>query len=176
MITVKVTNKITKFLKFILPCSLVTLLMVNNVTAGPSIKVTPCKILNKKICVNKKAIPKAMQALLPEGTGVITPLKKVLITSGDFSEFPDNEEGTTGIKVPAGVKTTTVCHVTVGGQIECTVLTAFNECPSTMVLYDDSSKSSYECDLDCSGNPSGKPDSQGNCDCDVLYNTCDQLR
>lgn len=137
-------------------------------------KVSPCKILRKNICVSKKAIPKRMREVVPENLNFITPLVKSIITSGDFSEFPDNDEGKTGISVPAGIKTTTVCRITANGKFECTVLSAFNECPSSMIFFDEASKSSYECDLDCaSRNPSGKPDSQGNCDCDVLYNTCE---
>lgn len=140
-------------------------------------KVTPCKIGKKRVCVPIRKVPSSLRTVVPERGGVLTPLQEFPIVAGDFQEFPKQDgETTTGIKVPAGTHTQTVCMITLVGEYKCIVLTAFNDCPGSIPLQDEGSGITYECELDCDNRrPGGDADSEGNCDCDIRQDTCKPL-
>jgi hypothetical protein len=132
-------------------------------------KLKPCKPNTANICVPKARLPKTFRsklALTPD-EGFLTPLEQYpnLESLGSFPE--DNI--TPQVLIPAGTETMTLCRL-VQGKLECTVLTKFKDCPLSISIQDENSGKFYDCELDCGA--STHPDENGNCDCDIKYNTC----
>ena len=138
-------------------------------------KYKPCKPYDTNICVERKSIPKSFRSKLPTDVGqfFLTPLQRYELSS-EFKVPPeDNDPGipVPQILIPAGTETQTYCQI-VGGQMKCTVLSAYKPCPSRFTFFDESG-SPWTCDVDCDvRRPGGDADANGNCDCDIEYNTC----
>lgn len=142
--------------------------------AVPKTKV--CKPYQTEVCVEKKTIPQKFRSKLPATTKFYTPLRRYPITSGSLTDFLNIPSGTPEpqILVPAGVHTTTVCRI-LNGKLDCALLSAYNACPASITIQDQDSGVMYTCDIDCDNRrPNGDADSNGNCDCDVKYDTCRQ--
>ncbi len=138
-------------------------------------KSTPCKPYKTDICVDKRSIPNSFKRRLPYKKNFLMPLQRYPLSSS-FQVPPENNPPGTSIPqilIPAGINSITVCNI-VGGQMNCTVLTAFKPCPSRFTFTDESGQA-WTCDVDCNARrPNGDPDSNGNCDCDIEYDTCTQ--
>ena len=151
---------------------LVTLALSSlGVSATP--KATPCKPYKINACVPKRTLPKAFRESQPNYSNYLTPLQ-VYPSEGTAVPFPSGSNNTAEplVLIPAGTETITLCQIRLG-KFECTVISKFKDCPNSISLRDADSGISYTCDVDCDNRrASGKPDENGNCDCDVKYDTC----
>lgn len=139
-------------------------------------KSTPCKVFETDNCVAKSRVKKVIRNELPRNSKFLMSLQNYPIKAGTFEGFPSQTTVTPLVLIPAGTRTLTVCAFTAAGKFECTVLTAFNDCPRSIQIVDQTSRISYDCEVDCDNRrPNGDPDSNGNCDCDILYNTCEAI-
>lgn len=149
-------------------CLLFVLTPVFGASAAPK-----RKICRPNICLNvakKGRKAKLLQRNLDEGDFLVSLPKKIDYT-GDIISLPPEEdtETTLGIKVPANRTLTYSCFF-IAGKVQCYDIITQAECPGSIKLKESESASSYECDVECTG-----PDSSGDCDCTVLYNTCREL-
>lgn len=139
-------------------------------------KSTPCKVYKTDNCVAKSKIRKTFRNSLSKNSKFLMPLQRYPIKQGTFSGFPSETTVTPQVLIPVGTRALTVCSITTGGKFECTVLTAYNACPTSVQIFDEGSRKSYNCNVDCDNRrPNGDPDSNGNCDCDIEYSTCTQI-
>ena len=138
-------------------------------------KAKPCKPYNKNICVERNSVPRKFRSNLPYEQNFLTPLQRYPMKS-TLELPPDGNNGGQArpvVLIPAGVESITVCRM-IGGRLDCAVLTAPKTCPGRFSFQDESGQA-WTCDLDCAARrPNGDPDSNGNCDCDILYDTCTQ--
>ena len=151
---------------------LVLLLTCSNAQAARKVpKLLKCKPFEDSICVKNRKIPAAFKTGPAENQRFLAPLRQYQVVEGSIANFPELDPAhpiQPEILVPAGIETVTVCR-NVGNTVECTVLTMYKDCPSNIPIQNEGG-TWYNCDLDCSR--SIHADNNGNCDCDVLYNTC----
>ena len=124
----------------------------------------------KGICLTRDEIPSHQRkSVLPDSFPVS---RSLTATSGDaLVSFPPDQGDPTPFtfKIPANREIKTICYRR-GGQLECFQAVQNLECPETIKIQDSPGGALYECDIQCS-----PPDSDGNCDCDIEYNTCHAL-
>jgi len=141
----------------------------------PALAIPKSKLCKPGICLKVKEIRnRRVRRSASRLAKSLAPLEQFLITapkvaqySGDYSTFPPESGSTTlGIKVPAGRDVVPNCTI-VAGKPHCYDVVTVGECPSTLKVKDEGTSVSYECDTDCTG-----PDSNGDSDCQILYNTC----
>ena len=136
-------------------------------------KATPCKVFNTDNCVKRSLIPKGIRNKFPVRTKFVAPLQLYPFQSaGTLAGFPNvPAEQEPLILIPAGTETLSVCGI-FEGVFKCVLLTQFKECPTNIPVQNESG-AWYKCDVDCSGSgPNGKPDANGNCDCDINLGSC----
>jgi hypothetical protein len=104
---------------------------------------------------------------LPRGTHLVSEPKRVPI-EGEFTEFPPPPGTATplGLKVPANRSIQTLCDF-LGGRLECYSAVTQAECPKQIRVQSGPGSTYYLCDMDCF-----PPDSNGDCDCEILYESC----
>lgn len=147
---------------------------VNCAVAVPKSK--PCKLFKIDNCIPKSQIKKSLRDQLPANSKFVTPLQAYPVLQGTLTGFPEQTTVTPQVLIPAGTRSIQVCRISVGGKLECTLLTAFNDCPHNVTMYDESSSRSYSCDVDCDNRrPNGDADENGNCDCDIDYGSCQPI-
>ncbi len=131
--------------------------------AGPKVKV--CK---PDICIDKKRYKTKFRKFITRSAQGIS-LPAAISVKGGFKLPPldANDSPTSQMLVPADRKISLRCVVT-NGKLNCYQVVSFDKCPGAITVSDNGG-AAYDCELQCA---SEFPDSNGNCDCEVLYNTC----
>lgn len=134
--------------------------------AGP--KTPACK---PDICKTRKEQPKAMRKILKDlDLNAIDLAKALKTTPARITVFPPTEDPITAFSftVPANRTLTQRCFFGLSG-LQCTTVSEVADCPRSINIHEETSGIYYTCDLDCTPN---RPDSQGNCQCDIDYGSC----
>lgn len=129
-------------------------------------KQTPCRPNKTNICVPSSTIPKSFRTALGINSGFLAPLRKY--PAAELGNFPEDSNLTPNVLIPALTKTIAVCRI-VAAKFECTTVTQIAGCPGEVQLQDRDGGSVYQCQVECG---QSEPDANGNCECDILYNTC----
>ena len=125
------------------------------------------------ICAPIKSVAKSARDLIPSGAQPITQDYKLRTETTVIDSLPSDNSTAVPLsqKFKANRSIRQLCRMFTGGtQMQCIDIVEFGACPEKVQLRDGGT--TYSCDLTCT--PS-TPDSEGNCDCDVRYDTCSLL-
>lgn len=120
------------------------------------------------LCVAKSTVPKRLQKFItkkrqPVGPAVFLKFK------GKLDLPPEETNLTPNLAVPANRSIQYSCALMETGRMNCVPCIVYEGCPSVIIIKSPSGDF-YQCDLDCGGQVVNTE--TGNCDCEVLGDTC----
>lgn len=124
------------------------------------------KLCRSDMCLSKEVLSKPLRNLIPKSIPLIT-LPRKAVSTGVWNIPPTTEKPMPLMKLPAERKTIPMCVLFTNGTKQCAESVQYGDCPKTILLADQESRKTYECDLTCSG-----PDGNGDCECDTVPNSC----